>query len=205
MPGQPFEIIIDNNPYATAQVQKTLRAKNAHAIDSAAKTHDPLFRHLKNLKQLDTSQDPDDVPEIFFLLVNFFDQNPEVYQIEGIFHVSCSDQHLYELEVHMSLKNYSVLKQMTDRPQVVANYLKRVLQEMSEPLVPFRHYRDFRDLAAPSSDESNSPHGLSMIEDGSPIDKRQARLSEIHDLVNLLPPINRNTLQYLCKFFRRVS
>ena len=40
------------------------------------KTHDTLYRHLRQFKQLDTSMDPDDVPEIFFLLVNFFDQNP---------------------------------------------------------------------------------------------------------------------------------
>jgi len=103
---------------------------------------------------------------------------------------------------------------MTDRPQVVANYLKKVLQEMSEPLVPFSNYTDFRDLPAPNSgDRPESPHGLlrmqeeGLIEDelDAAIDKKHARLNEIHDLVNLLPPINRNTLQYLCKFFHRVS
>jgi len=80
--------------------------------------------------------------------VNFFDQNPHVYDVEGIFHVSCKDEKLYELEVHMSLKNYSVLNQMQECPQVVANFLKKVLQEMSEPLIPFTNYSDFRDLPA---------------------------------------------------------
>ena len=101
---------------------------------------------------------------------------------------------------------------MTDRPQVVANYIKKVLQEMSEPLIPFSNYADFRDLAAPQSPASpSSPHGLLQIQEdnvellNAPIDKKHARLNEIHDLVNLLPPINRNTLQYLCKFFNRVS
>jgi hypothetical protein len=86
-----------------------------------------MYRHIKQFKQMDTSEDPDDVPEIFFLLVNFFDQNSQVYEVEGIFHVSCSDQRLYELEVHLSLKNYSILHQMLECPQVVANFLKKVL------------------------------------------------------------------------------
>jgi RhoGAP domain len=103
---------------------------------------------------------------------------------------------------------------MTDRPQVVANYLKKVLQEMTEPLVPFSNYTDFRDLPSPDSPEllPEEPHGLLEIREefveehlDAPIDKKHARLAEIHDLVNLLPPINRNTLEYLCKFFNRVS
>ena len=99
----------------------------ANQKSELSKTHDPMYRHLSQLKQLDTSEDPDDVPEIFFLLVNFFDQNPAVYEVEGIFHVSCSDQRLYDLEVHLSLKNYSYLNSLLDYPNVVANFMKKLL------------------------------------------------------------------------------
>jgi hypothetical protein len=75
-----------------------------------------------------------------------------------------------------------------------------VLQELAEPLVSFKNYPDFRDLEAqpdsPQSPRNNSDTTLS---------KKHARIQQIHDLVDLLPPINRNTLQYLCKFFHRVA
>lgn len=72
-----------------------------------------------------------------------------MYEVEGIFHVSCSDQRLYELEVHLGLKNYAILDDMIETPQVVANFLKKLLQEMTEPLIPFKNYPDFRDLPPP--------------------------------------------------------
>ena len=46
---------------------------------------------------------------------------------------------------------------------------------------------------------------LEELKDDVPIDRKQARISEIHNLIDQLPPINRNTLQYLCKFFNRVA
>jgi hypothetical protein len=85
-------------------------------IPCGKKTHDVMYRKLNQFKQMDGSKDPDDVPEIFFLLVNFFDQNPSVYQYEGIFHVSCSDERLYELEVHLGMKNYYILNEMVESP-----------------------------------------------------------------------------------------
>lgn len=111
----------------------------------------------------------------------------------------------------MSLKNYSVLNSMSESPQVVANFLKKVLQEMSEPLIPFANYPDFRDLLAPGDLERDEEdelfsNTLELLEQtNAPIDKRNARINEIHTLVDQLPPINRNTLQYLCKFFERVT
>jgi len=109
---------------------------------------------------MDGSKDPDDVPEIFFLIVNFFDQNPSVYSYEGIFHVNCSDERLYELEVHLGMKNYYIMDEMVETPQVVANYLKRMLQNMKEPLVPFKSYSDFSDLANPQQDSSSARETL---------------------------------------------
>lgn len=82
---------------------------------------------------------------------------------------------------------------------------------MSEPLIPFTNYSDFRDLPAAGDlekDEEDELFGntLELLEQSNaPIDKRNARINEIHTLVDQLPPINRNTLQYLCKFFERVT
>jgi hypothetical protein len=71
---------------------------------------------------------------------------------------------------------------------------------MTEPLIPFSNYADFRDLPPPKDTNQD----LVFSED-TPIDKSAARINEIHNLVDQLPPINRNTLQYLCKFFNRVA
>lgn len=120
---------------------------------------------------------------------------------------------MYELEVHLSLKNYSYLNSLKDHPNVVANFLKKLLQELSEPLIPYANYPDFRDLPLPGSDPLSSPrqlldNKLTMITEENidsdlspPIERKNARIAEIHNLCDQLHPRNRNTLQYLCKFF----
>ena len=71
---------------------------------------------------------------------------------------------------------------------------------MSEPLVPFKNYPDFRDLPAPKQRQKctdSDPDVISLDfnkDSKAPIEKKMARIAEIHDLVNALPPINRNTL-----------
>ena len=42
--------------------------------------------------------------------------------------------------------NYSYLTQLKDEPHVVANFLKKVLKYMGEPLCTYDLYARFRDL-----------------------------------------------------------
>jgi hypothetical protein len=62
---------------------------------------------------------------------------------------------------------------------------------MTEPLIPFANYADFRDLPPPK-DISLPKSGIPL--DETPIERSAARINEIHNLVDQLPPINRNTL-----------
>ena len=54
----------------------------------------------------------------------------------GIFRVTSSVSQIRRLELNMNLGNYRYLDEMTDG-FLVANYLKKMLQELKEPLVPF--------------------------------------------------------------------
>ena len=48
--------------------------------------------------------------------------------------------------MHFSLENYYYLKELENNPHVVANYFKKFLKEMSEPLCTFPLYQRYRDL-----------------------------------------------------------
>ena len=51
----------------------------------------------------------------------------------GIFRITASDSKVRELEVHMSQGNFAFLRSVP--PHVAANYLKRLMREMREPLI----------------------------------------------------------------------
>ena len=50
-----------------------------------------------------------------------------------------------ELEYHLSQGNYAFLNQV-NKPHTVANYWKRLLREMRNPLIPFELYDAFGEL-----------------------------------------------------------
>ena len=94
-----------------------------------------------------------------------------------------------ELETHMSQGNYAYLEKKDSNgksldPNIVANYLKRVLRQMREPLIPERQYDEFSKLDEYPDDES-----------------KHARIREI---VDGMPLINQRTLKYLVEFFQEV-
>jgi len=53
----------------------------------------------------------------------------------------------------LSRGNYSILIDMADRPHEIANFLKQILRELTEPVVPFKDYPKFRDMEIGSSKE----------------------------------------------------
>ena len=50
-----------------------------------------------------------DVPEIFVLLVSYFEVQPHLVKTEGLFRVAASLDKIDELQVHISMGNYYYL------------------------------------------------------------------------------------------------
>ncbi len=124
------------------------------------------------------------VPEIFVLLVSFFEVQPNLLKTEGLFRVAASVDKIDELQVHISMGNFFYLTLLKQEPHVVANFLKKVLKYMGEPLCTFALYNRFRDLS------------------DTPVDKRCAKLK---DICAALPAINRNVFVFIIKFFNKVT
>lgn len=85
----------------------------------------------------------------------------------------------------MQLGDFSILDKFKENPNEIANFLKEILRELTQPVCPFDKYPDFRDLS-----KHLSP---------------QQKLDNIVTLLRDLPPLNRTTLLYLARFFHKVS
>ena len=83
----------------------------------------------------------------------------------------------------MSQGNYSFLE--TVEVHVVANYMKRVLRHMYEPLIPQAQLDQFAELGTCASENE-------MID-------------RIREIVITMPDLYKNTLQFLMEFFNEVS
>ena len=93
-------------------------------------------------------------PLLFWLLVGFFRHRhyeTKRFFTTGLFRVTSSDSKVRELETHMSQGNYAFLEKKDANgkcldPNIVANYLKRVLRQMREPLIPERQFEKLGNL-----------------------------------------------------------
>lgn len=112
-------------------------------IERATQTEDVLGRHLYEFSRELGSP----IPDHFILLVEFFKRNPELLKTEGLFRIAASVDKMDELQVHMQFGNYYILNEFSHEPHVVANYLKKILKSMGEPLCTFKLYSRFRDLS----------------------------------------------------------
>lgn len=87
-----------------------------------------------------------------------------------------------ELEVHIAMRNYSYIATIKD-PNIVSNYFKILLREMSVPVCPYHLYDRFLSLTSVP---------------------REQRVTPLKGLVRLLPKINFNTLKFIVAFCRTV-
>ena len=106
-------------------------------------TFDIIGKHIYEFKR---SSD-DEVPEIFILIVSFFEINNNLLETEGIFRITSSIDKIDELQLNMIMGNYYYLTEMIGEPHAVACFFKKVLRCMGEPLCTFKLYSRFRDLA----------------------------------------------------------
>lgn len=125
----------------------------------------------------------DQVPLIFHLCTNYFRQNnSQKMLVEGLFRVGGSPEKLKELELHMSVGNYGYINTVQS-PHVVSNYLKRVLFELKDPLIPFRQYDEYGQLGHYEGEE---------------------KIRQIKRLVDDMDTQRQQTLKFLVQFFREV-
>ena len=61
----------------------------------------------------------------------------------GIFRVTGSDKLIRELEVHLAKGHYKFLADQRPASHTVANYWKRLLRSMKDPLIPYDLYDKF--------------------------------------------------------------
>ena len=79
-------------------------------------------------------------PLIFYLIAGYFRENEGVnMHQEGLFRLAASTADVYKFEINMAAGNYGHVAEVKN-PHVVSNYLKRLLREMKDPLVPFEQY-----------------------------------------------------------------
>jgi len=97
---------------------------------------------------------------------------------KGLFRVAVDLAFVYELEVNIAMNNYAHIATIED-PNIVSNYFKILLREMSDPICPFNLYDRFLQLTSVP---------------------RENRVTPLKQLVRLLPKINFNTLKYIIAF-----
>lgn len=88
----------------------------------------------------------EEIPLVIFLLTTFFENNPQHFTREGLFRVNGDKQKIEEMSIYLSMGDFSILKKFEDCPNEVANFLKELLRELSEPICPFKKYSSFRDI-----------------------------------------------------------
>jgi hypothetical protein len=112
----------------------------------------------KSLKEFElcVGHDLQSVPQIFHLLVGYFQHNPETLKTVGLFRIAAKDQDVQRLETHLSMGNYHRLTHIKN-PHVVSNYWKIMMREMSEPICPFDHYPKFMELTPIPADQRLEP------------------------------------------------
>jgi RhoGAP domain len=117
-------------------------------------------------------------------LIAHFELYPELLKTEGLFRIAASLDKIDELQMHVIMGNYFFLTKLTNEPHVVANFLKKVLKYMGEPLCTFRLYSRFRDL--------------------QDIAKPAERKHKLREVCSELPLINRNVFVFIIRFFNKV-
>jgi hypothetical protein len=88
----------------------------------------------------------EEIPKVLFLLTTYFIVHPQHLDNKGLFRVNGDRTQIEELSIHLQLGDFSILKNYSEKPNEVANFLKEILRELTEPVIPFDKYPSFRDL-----------------------------------------------------------
>lgn len=144
---------------------------------TAVQTHDVMGKHIYEFQR----SEGDNVPEIFQLIFNYYEQNEEYIKTEGVFRLAANKDTLAELENKMKEGEYDYLTTVED-PLTVGVYLKKLFREMGEPLWTFELYTKFKDI--------NDEHWKDNNE----------KVELARELIEELPEVNRDTFKALLNF-----
>lgn len=148
----------------------------------AVQTYEIFGKHISEFPR----EEGESVPEVFTLIFEYFQQNEQFMQKEGIFRLAGNTKLLKEIEENICKGNYGFLAEVED-PITVAVFLKKILREMGEPLCTFDAYCKFKDI----NDEKCSC--------------TEEKVDVAHSLVESLPELNRETFKSLLRFLKVIS
>ena len=86
-------------------------------------TQDIIGKYLHEFKR----KGENEVPEIFVLLVSYFEFEPAQLREPGIFVLGGALDRIEELRIHLCLGDYFYLTEMNKEPHVIANFFKKIL------------------------------------------------------------------------------
>lgn len=111
-------------------------------LQGVLQTQDIIGKDLSEMTRPTNAQ----VPTIFSLLVGYFRQNDGVnMNPEELFRKSSPQLEVSNLAIHLAVGNYGYITEVKN-PHVVSNYMKWLLLEMKDPLIPFSQYNDYGRL-----------------------------------------------------------
>lgn len=125
------------------------KISGAAQVNTEANKFELLGRPLQCLPRVRidmTENYKEEIPKIVFLLTTYFRVNKAHFKRQGLFRVNGDRSVIEELSIHLQLGDFSVLKRFVEKPNEVANFLKEILRELTEPVCPFENYPAFRDL-----------------------------------------------------------
>jgi len=109
--------------------------------ESANQSMEFLGKHLYEF----ICEDDDVIPQVFTLLFNYFDENPDYFKLEGIFRKPGNKSLEEEMAKELEDGNYEFLQTVED-PYTVATFIKKVLRQMGEPLCTYSRYEEFKSM-----------------------------------------------------------
>ena len=123
---------------------------------------------------------------------------------EGIFKVHGSAKSIRELELHMCYQDYNFLTKV-ESAHTVANYWKRILREMKEPLIPYDIREEFLKILRPNSQSDVTlTREIPSAAKNQELETSLFELIVLKGLLNKLPEVNFNTLRFHMEFFNEV-
>lgn len=133
------------------------------------------------------------VPPIVIKCVNEIDKR--AIRVEGIYRKSGVKHKIDKLG--QAFESAPELVELSDiQPHVIANALKNYMRELPEPLLTFSLYNDFLQVAKCFHADDNS---------NSVVDKEEAAVQELTELVRKLPRNHYRTLGFLIHHLNRVA
>ncbi|XP_055695253.1 rho GTPase-activating protein 15 isoform X2 [Lutzomyia longipalpis] len=143
--------------------------------------NEPNFR--TTLEKMEKDTDFRNVPRVLVEAVKVIEAN--FMNVIGLYRVSGNYAIVQDMRFHINSNDYEALRKQKD-PHTITGIIKLLFRELEEPLISLKHL-DFH------IDDSNF---LAL--------SREYQIKQVLSLVETLPPVYRDTLQFLMKHLNKV-